>query len=130
MKKNKQNAYPLFFHPYPSEPPMSPKSIFTNEEELTIPLNLEDILSICREYSNLGWQVQGQVELILDRGVDASISSGRVKKENLPIIKAFLKSIASNAYFGDAVDQAEKCLSLISSFEGVHPSLPDPNQAN
>ena len=36
-----------------------------NEEEFSIPLDVSDILNICKEYNKLGWQIQGQIENIL-----------------------------------------------------------------
>lgn len=93
------------------------------EEEYSIPLDISDIISICREYNKLGWQIQNQVENILEVGVDQSIRSGIVKKESLPHIKSFLTSICRNAYFGDAVSQAQDCIALIEEYESAH-SLP------
>lgn len=88
------------------------------EDELfSIPLDISDIINICREYNKLGWQIQTQVENILELGVDESIRTGHVKKESLPHIKAFLKCISQNPYFGDAGTQALDCLSLLRDYE-------------
>lgn len=87
------------------------------EEEFSIPLDISDIISICREYNKLGWQIQQQIENILEVGVEESIRSGNVKQEALPHIKSFLKAICSNAYFGDAVSQAHDCIKLIQEYE-------------
>ena len=86
------------------------------DEEYSIPLDISDIISICREYNKLGWQIQNQVENILEVGVEESIRSGNVKRESLPHIKSFLQSISRNAYFGDASAQAEECIFLIDSY--------------
>ncbi len=86
----------------------------------SIPLDILDIISICREYNKLGWQIQNQVENILEVGVEESIKSGNVKKQSLPHIKDFLKRICENVYFGDAVDQAQSCIELISQYEEKH----------
>jgi hypothetical protein len=91
--------------------------IVDSNEEFSIPLDISDIINICREYSNLGWQVQNQVEQILEVGVEESIKSGFVKKESLPHIKNFLISIHSNPYWGDASAQADICVKLISKYE-------------
>jgi hypothetical protein len=88
-----------------------------NEEEYSIPLDISDIINICREYNQLGWSIQGQVENILEVGVEESIKTGMVKKESLPHIKRFLKAIGRNAYFGDAVSQAQDCIKLIQAYE-------------
>lgn len=94
----------------------------TNEqdEEYSIPLDISDIINICREYSKLGWQMQQQVENILEVGVEESIRSGNVKKESLPHIKSFLHAICGNAYFGDAVSQAHDCIKLIQNYENKY----------
>lgn len=87
------------------------------DDEYSIPLDISDIISICREYNKLGWQIQSQVENILEVGVAESIKNGIVKKESLPHIKSFLLSISKNAYFGDAVSQADDCIQLIQEYE-------------
>lgn len=95
------------------------KTTTSNEqdEEFSIPLDISDIISICREYNKLGWQIQNQVENILEVGIEESIKSGIVKKESLPHIKSFLRAIGSNAYFGDAGSQANDCIQLILEYE-------------
>ncbi len=94
----------------------SPTSTET-DEEYSIPLDISDIITVCREFNKLGWNIQNQVEHILEVGVQESIKSGHVKRESLPHIKSFLKSICQNAYFGDAVSQAHDCIKLIQSYE-------------
>lgn len=89
------------------------------EEEYSIPLDISDIIAICREFNKLGWQIQNQIENILEVGVEESIKSGTVKQQALPYIKNFLHAISRNAYFGDAVAQAEECIHLISAYEGT-----------
>ncbi len=88
-----------------------------SSEEYSIPLDISDIINICREYNRLGWKVQMQVEHILEVGINEAISSGAVKKESLPFIKNFLNAISKNPYFGDAGSQAELCLSYIQKYE-------------
>jgi hypothetical protein len=87
------------------------------EEEFSIPLDISDIISICRDFNSLGWQIQQQVENILEVGVEESIKSGFVKQESLPHIKRFLRKICDNAYFGDAGSQAHDCIELIHNYE-------------
>ena len=89
----------------------------SNEEEFSIPLDISDIISICREYNKLGWQIQSQVESILDMGIEESIQQGYLKRESIPHIKNFLQQITKNAYFGEAVDQAEEVITLINQYE-------------
>lgn len=86
-------------------------------EEFSIPLDISDIISICQEYNKLGWQIQNQIEYILENGVAESIKSGIVKSEALPFIKDFLKRIYDNGYFGDASSQAQECIELIKQYE-------------
>lgn len=90
------------------------------DDEFSIPLDISDIISICRDFNSLGWQIQQQVENILEVGVEESIRSGNVKKESLPRIKFFLRKICGNAYFGDAVSQAQDCIRLIQDYEEVN----------
>lgn len=90
------------------------------DEEFSIPLDISDIISICKDFNSLGWQIQQQVENILEVGVEESIKSGFVKKESLPRIKHFLRRICDNAYFGDAVSQAQDCIELIHNYEETH----------
>jgi hypothetical protein len=91
----------------------------TNEkdDEYSIPLDISDIINICKDFNSLGWQVQNQIENILEIGLEESIKNGSVKQESLPRIKYFLKRICGNPYFGDAVSQAEDCLKLIHQYE-------------
>ena len=95
---------------------MTTNGIKCVDDEYDIPLDISDLISVCREYNKLGWQIQNQVESILDMGVQQAIETGLVKRESLPHIKSFLKSIISNPYFGDAVDQASECLFLIDLY--------------
>lgn len=88
-----------------------------NDEEYSIPLDISDIIVICKEFNKLGLQIQNQVEHILEIGVDESIKNGYVKRESLPHIKSFLKSICQNPYFGDAIAQANDCIQLIQNYE-------------
>jgi hypothetical protein len=92
-------------------------SITSKEDEFSIPLDISDIINICREFNKLGWQIQNQVENILEVGVEESIKSGIVKQQSLPHIKSFLKAICQNPYFGEAILQAKEVIYLISEFE-------------
>lgn len=96
----------------------------SEEEEYSIPLDISDIITICREFNKLGWQIQNQVDEILEVGVEESIKNGSVKQQSLPHIKSFLKAITSNAYFGDAVSQAHGCIKLIEDYEEAHKADP------
>lgn len=76
------------------------------DDEYNIPLDISDIISICKEFNGLGWQIQNQVENILEVGVDESIATGKVNQASLPHIKKFLKAICGNPYFGDSKYQS------------------------
>lgn len=86
-------------------------------EEYSIPLDISDIIAICREYNKLGWQLQNQVEAILELGVEEAINTNAVNKTSLPYVKNFLKQIIKNPYFGDAASQAKDCMQLINIYE-------------
>lgn len=77
------------------------------DEYTDIPIDISDIINVCREYNKLGWKIQSQIECLLDNGVDDSIKNGIITKESLPQIKHFLKSISRNAYFGDSCAQSD-----------------------
>lgn len=103
----------------------------TKDDELfSIPLDISDIINICREYNKLGWQIQNQVENILEVGVEESIKNGSVRKESLPHIKAFLHCISQNPYFGDAGTQALDALDLIKTYEVKHHVILDVSPSN
>ncbi|HEY5267617.1 MAG TPA: hypothetical protein VII94_00605 [Candidatus Saccharimonadales bacterium] len=87
------------------------------DEEYSIPLDISDIINICKDFNSLGWHIQNQIENILEVGVEESIKSGHVKQQSLPHIKHFLRRICGNVYFGDAAVQAEDCLKLIRYYE-------------
>lgn len=91
-----------------------------DDEEFSLPLDLTDIIYICREYSKMGFNIQNQVDNILEEGIENSINKGIVKKENIPQIKQFLKAVSSNRLLGDAADQSDECLNLIKQFEYKH----------
>ena len=95
---------------------MTTNGIKCVDDEYDIPLDISDLISVCREYNKLGWQIQNQVESILDMGVQQAVEAGLVKRESLPHIKSFLNAICKNAYFGDAADQANACIYLIDEY--------------
>jgi hypothetical protein len=84
-------------------------------DEFSIPLHINDILSICQDFAML--KIQYQIEDILEYGVEEAIKNSLVKQESLPHVKCFLQKICKNPYFGDAAEQAEDCLALIYAYE-------------
>jgi hypothetical protein len=91
-----------------------------DDDVFNIPLCIDDIIFICREYAKLGWQIQNQIEDILEVGVEEVIRNGSVKKTSLPHIKNFLIQITKNPYFGDAASQSDDCIKLIQQYEEIH----------
>jgi len=87
------------------------------EEEYDIPLDISDLIKICKEYSVLGHQIQNQVDIILEIGVEQSITTGMINQSAVPHIKNFLQQITENAYFGDATGQAQECIFLIEKYQ-------------
>ncbi len=88
-----------------------------NDEEFSIPLCIDDIISICKDFNSLGKQVQNQIDNILEIGVEEAIKTGNVQQEYLPHVKFFLQKIIKNPYFGEAASQAQDCLKLIHQYE-------------
>jgi hypothetical protein len=87
----------------------------------SIPLDISDIIAICREYSILGTTIQYQVDSILEYGLQDAIKFGLVKSAALPHIKAFLQQVIRNPYFGDAGDQAADCVEMIEAWQSINP---------
>jgi hypothetical protein len=97
-------------------------STFTNDEEFSNPLCIDDILVVCREFATLGWNIQQQVESILELGITEAIETNSIKQEALPHIKSFLQRIVSNGLFGEACLLAQDCLNEIAVWELKHQS--------
>jgi hypothetical protein len=91
------------------------------QEEYSIPLDISDIINICQEYSKLGWNIQNQMNSILEHGIEESIKDGILTKEALPHIKDFMKAICNNVYFGDSCDQSLEIIQLIELFQDSMP---------
>lgn len=100
-----------------------------DDTEFDIPLCIFDLLTICKEYSMLGWTIQVQVEQILDLGVEQAIQEGHVKLSSLSRIKSFLQAIGDNGYFGDASEEAYNCIELINNYQEKHPENLNPSHS-
>lgn len=94
-----------------------------DDEEFDIPIDLTDIITVCKEYSNLGYKIQNQIEHIVEIGVEEALSNGFISIAALPLIKHFLKIINNNPLFGDASIQANEAIYLIENFEMKNPNL-------
>ena len=93
----------------------------TTEELFSNPLDISDLITVCKTYSNLGWRIQSQTETIMEIGIEEAVSSGIVSTTSLPHIKDFLRQISQNELFGDASAQAVECIQLIDLYEENHP---------
>ncbi|MCZ2224423.1 MAG: hypothetical protein LC122_12440 [Chitinophagales bacterium] len=87
------------------------------QDNESTPIDISEIIYICREFATLGYSIQYQIENILENGVEMCLRNGLVKQESLPHIKDFLIKIKDNYYFGDAATQAVDCIEQISRFE-------------
>ena len=96
---------------------MISRKLSSGIEEYSNPIDITDIIGICKEYSTLGYKIQYQIENIIEFGLEDSIKNGKVKKQSLPYIKGFLKMIYNNHLLGDASSQAMDCLNLINDYE-------------
>jgi hypothetical protein len=94
----------------------------TIEEDLDIPLCVEDLIVICREYTRLGYQMQQSVDAIMDLGIEDAVNSKAVSAAALPHLKHFLQQVIRNPLFGDAVDQAAETVRAIEDWQEVHPT--------
>ncbi len=99
------------------------KPISNIEEKFENPIDITEIINICKQYSKLGFKIQHQIETIIEYGMEDSIKSGKVKVSSLPLIKYFLESIKDVHLLGDAALQADECIALIELFEMEHPEL-------
>ncbi len=92
-------------------------STIENDEEYSIPLDISEIIDLCKEYSKLGNNIQMYMDIIFEFGVEQAIKSGKINKQYIPYIKNFLKVIADNQYLGDAANQSKDVLKLIDIYD-------------
>jgi len=86
-----------------------------------VPLDLSDLLTLCKEYSRLGFNLQNQVEILIDCGVETAINQRLIARSSLPHIRAFLKTIEQNALFGDSSLQANELITAIDFYAHKNP---------
>lgn len=94
--------------------------VLVENDEFDIPLDISDILAICKEYQKVGYQIQNQIDSILELGVEEAITSGVVKESSLIFISDFLHKIAANPYFGDSCSQAKTAAWLIKDYQSIN----------
>ena len=90
---------------------------------LDLPLDISDIITVCKEYNRLGHNMQHQVEIIIEYGIETAMDQHLIDIAALPLIKDFLKGIASNPLYGDAQSQASELVQLIRYFEKARPNI-------
>jgi hypothetical protein len=83
------------------------------DDEFSIPLDISDLLNICKEFNELNAATKLQLENIIDNGIENSLKQGLITYDGLPKIINFFSKIKENAYFGDAASQAEDFLSVM-----------------
>lgn len=88
--------------------------------ESKIATDITDILTVCKQYSILGINIQQQVEFLIEDGIEEAVKNGKVNHQVLPYIRDFLESITKNEFFGDAVDQAYSMMMMIDHYELTH----------
>lgn len=100
-----------------------------NETELDIPIDINDIIEVCKQYTQLGWNIQQQIGWLIELGIEESLKEGKVSVEALPHIRQFLKSITEKM-FGDTVDQAFAVIMMIDNYELHNPQVFKAHVAN
>ncbi len=106
------------------------KSDVEKDDVIDIPIHISDILEVCKNFSLLGLKIQGQIDYIIEFGLEESMQASMVSVASLPHIKQFLTQIVENPYFGDASTQASDCILQIEKFENNNPQLFLASKAN
>lgn len=81
------------------------------------PIDISEIFEICKEYSSLGFQIQNEIDFILENGFDEAIKKKKINNYNFHIMKDFFSKISKMYYLGDAAIQAEDFIKEIDSYE-------------
>jgi hypothetical protein len=87
---------------------------YASENEFSIPLNLFEIIDICKEYNNLNTYLQKQISNIMSEGISHCIENKLVDQKSFPELISFFEKIINNQYFGEARDQAIECVQVMS----------------
>jgi hypothetical protein len=96
-------------------------------DHFDVPLDLTDVLTVCREFSRLGYNIQAQIELLIDHGVENAINQQLIKRSSLPYIRSFLRTIVDAQYFGEAGSKADDLITEIDFFIHRNPYQPTAN---
>lgn len=89
------------------------------DDEFSIPLDISDLLNICKEFNELNAATKLQLENIIDNGIESSLQQGFITYDGLPKIIKFFSKIKENAYFGDAATQADELLNVMKSLAKI-----------
>lgn len=92
------------------------------EEALDIFTEMTDILTICKEFAVMGYNIQQQTELVVSLGIEEAISSGKVSIAAVPHIRAFLNAMANNEFLGLAASQALDHIVAIDRYQDNNPA--------
>lgn len=87
-----------------------------NRDEIdfdSTPIDISEIISICKEYSSLGFEIQSQIDYILENGFKEAVKFNKVNLSSIIHIKDFLQKIANLEYLGDAAVQANDSIKEI-----------------
>ena len=92
-------------------------------ETLDLTPTISDVLNVCKQFSQLGWRIQAQLEYILNHGIEEAIGDGQISAETLPHIRHFLQFLCENPYFGDASEESLELLLLLDDCALQHPQF-------
>lgn len=81
------------------------------------PIDISEVISICKEYSTLGFLIQSQIDFIMENGFEEAVKSNKITASTLIHIKDFLNKISHMHYLGDAAIQAEDSIKEIEKYE-------------
>lgn len=84
--------------------PLKKSDDFISDDEFSNPIDISDLLDICKEYSNSGSKIQSHIQRIYDEGFEYAVQF--MEPESLPFIKSYFEKISKNPLFGDACCQA------------------------
>lgn len=82
------------------------------------PIDISEIIDLCKEYTYLGLNIQSQIDYILENGFDEAIKNNKLNHDNLQHIKNFMSKL-SKLYYLDAALQAEDCLKELNKIKSV-----------
>lgn len=79
------------------------------------PIDISEVIALCKEYAILGSAIQNQIDFILENGVEEAIKNNKITY--IDYIKDFLTKMSAIYYLGDAALQAEDCLNQLNKIK-------------